>query len=365
VTTFGAQNATEYEIWLHQTDGRRLTLIEPLAFEYVIPLNDIGRWTITLPADFDPAFIRKDRRISIWRAPAGGALRRECSGLLTWWQYADTEAGMKTLRMAGPLMTALLKRRIVAYAAGSAEAEKTNQADDLMKAIVRENLGSLAAAARQDSWLTVEQDWTLGPSLSKGFSRRNVLAVLQDIADTARQNGTEIYFDLAPINDRDLVFRTYRDQPGRDRSAWLSVSIETGNLSKPSLTIDYDNEINFAYAGGQGEGALRTIETAEDTARSGLSAFARSEGFADARNDSSSAGVQATADALLTAGRPIIKFTGDLIDQPGTCYGGDWFHGDRLTANYRGLQFACLVRSLHVSVKPGVEVVEAKLEGTL
>ena len=70
----------------------------------------------------------------------------------------------------------VLSGRVVAYPAGHAQANQTDQADDLMRAVVRYNLGSSAttgngrkATASIDSALfSVQADVGLGPSLSMG-----------------------------------------------------------------------------------------------------------------------------------------------------------------------------------------------------
>jgi hypothetical protein len=363
-------SSTEYDLRLLDPDGVIIAPLDAaLSFEYTVVVNDVGRISVSLPGDFDPDLIAKDNRITIWRKAPQGALRQMIHGLLTWWQWSDDDAGQTTLRIAGPSLNGLLRRRIVAYAAGSAQTSKTGTVDDLMKEIVDENFGPSAAAARQLSALSIGADASAGPSISKAFAWRRVLDVLNDLSGAARTAGNEVYFGMSARTAGAFEFETFVGQPGIDRRTGtahpLLFSVELGNLRSPSLTIDYDSEENFIYCGGKGEGALRRVKTAEDTTRSGLSALARSEGFADARNEADTdASVQAEADAALVAGRPVVRFEASIVDREGARYGLDWDVGDRVSASYAGQTFDnCLIRSVHVSVNSQrAESIDAKLE---
>jgi hypothetical protein len=286
-------------------------------------------------------------------------------------QYSTDQAANDLTIVSGPSFKDLLDRRIVAYAAESAQATETNEADDAMKAVVRENLGALATvAARQISatYFSVEADTTLGPSITKAFSYRNVLTTLREFSDMARDAGTEIYFDFEHTSDTAFVFRTYKGQTGADRTSTTNISpvvfsVEFGNLQSPSYLIDWDAEANFIYAGGQGVQSNRVIQTATDTARSGMSIFGRSEKFSDARNDSSTAGVLNTAKAGLIESRPAKSFSATIVDSDRARYGREWWFGDRVTASYRGNQFDCLIRAVNGSVESsGLEKIDARLE---
>lgn len=356
---------TEWAIWLARDDGTRIaSLDQAVSFEYVRTVNQPGRFTVDLPGDFDLTLLDKDRRVAFWRRPVGGEQRLDFDGLITWIGIADDAHANPIITIAGPSLSGLLERRIVAYAAASAQASKTAEADDLMRAIIRENFGADAtdtARSLDASLFSVQPDLTLGPALTKGFAWRKTSDVLAELADAARQAGTEVFYEFAPIDDTTLEFRVAIDQPGLDRTA--DVILRRGqHLANCSVTLDYDSERNVIYAGGQGTEAARVIKSSEDTARSGLSIFARSEDFTNASANALDDGVQAAADAALIAARPALKISAEILQVPGAIYGLDFFFGDRVTADLFGLQRACLIRSVHVSVSSGKEMVEARLE---
>ena len=264
----------------------------------------------------------------------------------------------------------------------TAELEKAlsnfeKEADDMMKAIVRENLGSLSSDADRD-WtqegLSVAGDAGLGPNITTAFSWRNVLDVLQDIADTARAAGTETFFRIVRSSpafgsdDAAYEFRTYIDQLGLDRRAGTStistiVSPERGNLGQARLERDYDEEIAFVYGAGQGEGEDRLIDTAFDTARINRSIWGRIEALRDSRHQESDAGVQDDADLALIEGRPRLRFSASLLSVPGFEYGRDWGYGDRLTVRFADVQMEAMIRAVEVRVSAdGAEEIDARIE---
>ncbi len=324
----------------------------------------------------DPAFprdlLRWDGRIGIWRKPEGGPLQllTETIWLMRWREEED--AGESSLTVKAFPATHLLGRRIVAYPADSAQASKSGQADNIMKAIVRENLGALAIAARDwSAYLAVEADTSLGPVVSKAFAWRYVLAVLQELHEDSVVQGTPTFFDVvAPITGG-LEFRTYVQQRGMDHTLAgpdpIVFSVERGNLARAKLTEDHSGEITCAYAGGQGKESDRTVVSVLDAVRAGLSPFGRIETFRDARNvpegASATAQITAEATAAVREGRPRRSFVGEILDTEQCAYGVHWQWGDRVSAEHRGVTYDCLVSAVRVTVADGQETIAASLQG--
>ena len=137
--------------------------------------NEPPALSVRLPsASIASAYLVPDARLELVRTGTDGVARRVFGTmfLLTGWSsgYSGNEADL-TLSARGA--ASLLERRIVKYTAGSAEASKTANADNMMRAIVRENFGSGAGSGRDwSSYLTVEADTSLAPSVSKSFARQ-------------------------------------------------------------------------------------------------------------------------------------------------------------------------------------------------
>jgi len=358
----------------------RLALIDNLIdFDIVKVANSVSYCSVTLPGNFSDLYattVGVDYMIEFWRSPAQGAMQMEAVFFVRDISYEEDIKGNDLIILAGPDGNDLLDRRIIAYAAGTSYSDKTDYADDMMKAIVRENLGSLATDSDRNLTslnFTVAGDISGAPSITKGFAWRNVLTVLSEIAAISAENDTELFFDVVPVvissSSIGFEFRTFINQPGQDRTYDsnnpILFSKEWGNLYDPIMRFDYTSEANHVYGGGQGEGTDRTISEQVDLARVGLSVWNRREKFADARNETTSNGVANKAEEVLNESRPLKRFTGSLLDTPQARYGVDWFFGDKVEISYRGIQFQGIVKALRIKMdKEGNEIITAKVEVT-
>jgi len=366
---------SRWEIWLDDPKGQRLALLERAVSFWIQRVeNEIGAFQVVLPGSVYDNLLRLDGMVEFWRAPAGGSLGLEGVGLARVFDYADDENGLEYTVIEGPDQNDLLGRRIVAYAAGTAYASKADYADDLIKAIWSENYGSSATDSDRDLsglGLSVQADSSLGESITKGFSWRDALKTIQEVAQASAQAGTAVYFDLVPylVSNSQIGFRfmTTTGQLGIDHTASSGSPAffgkMWGNLNKGRLRVDYWDEATVVYAGGQGEGSSREIVELEDTNRSKASIWNRREIFADARNESTTAGVTAKARAVLEENKPRKTLGGDLLDTPQTRYGRDWHFGDKVTIDHRGQQYDARVTSVRVGLDSNkAEIFEARYE---
>lgn len=345
------KSGVEYEIWLARDDGTRLTMFDHAGkFEFVTVANDVGRFSIALPPDLDSSFLQRDRRVEFWRAPAGGRLQRAFVGFLRRWKWRTTSAGAETLTLYGPDANDLLARRIVAYDAEDSRTDRTDQADDMMKHIIYDNLAGSAASARDltGAGLAVEGFTDLGPSISLSFAWRPVLRTLQQIADIAADNGTAVYFAIQPTGNG-FIFKTWIGQPGQERT-FPVFGLEYGNMESPELEMDYSREVNYVYGMGQGLGASRSSDEQEDTARSGASMWNRCEAVEDIRHLLDSALLQSAAERALEAGQGRRTFSARISDSANTRFGRDWQWGDKLPVVYRDVHLDAVVTRLLVRV---------------
>jgi hypothetical protein len=359
--------AATWEIWLATDRGQRLTMIDGAQrFGFARAVNSAGSFYIILPTNWPAYYSAAGRLVFFWRKGESGANRLEFAGVVTGWQIATDDRGDVTRTLYGAGLNDLLRRRVVAYAAESAQAAQTNEADDLMKQIVRENLGSSATAARQLSatYFAVAPDLALGPSIRMAFSYRNVLDVLRDISDAARQAGTRVYFEIVATSESTFEFQTFIGRRGLDlTTSGARLGDEFGNIQRGRLTVDYSGEVNFAYALGQGLGALRMVGTAEDTARSGATIWSRAEDATNANTESTAAGLADVADRRVVAGRPRQRLEATIVDTAGARYGVEWSFGDQINLTFDGAQYTALINALTAEVDGlGRETLTGQLE---
>lgn len=356
----------EYELRLSDQFGQRLPVkLEPLRFRWVRRVNGTGAFEAVFSQDnFPRSWWRLDRRLEVWRQAEGS--KPELVGIyLLRYRKRETTGGHKIVTVKGPDVVDLLERRIVAYPAASAQAAKSGAADDLMKAYVRENLGSLATNAARDLSaldVQVQPNLGLGPTISTSHPWEHLLDALLEIHDLSLEEGTPVYFDLVPLSPRRVEFRTYIGRRGTDRRKGMLFSMENRNMANPQLIEDYRDEVNYIYAAGQGEEDMRTVVELLDGTRITASAFNRREALADGRNYETTANLTAYGKAKLREGRPVIEFRAELVQTEGSQFGVDYNLGDQVLAEYEEELFECAVAVVDVQVEGGRETISAKIE---
>lgn len=350
--------------------------LDPFFFSYSRTTVGYGSFQIGLSyrdikAKLNPVFL-PDRRVSVWRSPAQDIpMRRERTYLLREERIYTREDGMDIVVFYGRDGLDLLNRRFVIQVAGSAYATKTATIDNMMKAIVREQmlygsaLNSSGVADNTRAWplgeFTVDADVSLGPSVTKTFQDRNVLDVIKELKDQSfslneTAGSSKIYFDvvesqIAGTNRFGWAFRTYADLRGSDRSNGVEFSIENENLRTPAYSKNHMDEVNSVFVKN---GTL--VSNVTDSDRIATSHWNRSEAVRFGYFESTAAGLTSIGNSELGKGIPVEDIEAEFMNTPGderaprSLYGIDWDLGDKLPVNYAGMQFDSEVKIVYVAV---------------
>lgn len=367
----------EYLIYLKKSSGKVTAVLDTfLALERARTVNAVGLASFTVPYNFIPtSLLAVDDIVEIWRSVEGG--RFYLDGGTTWF----VRAIQKTLSSDGFLGLTftcvdamdLLARKIVAYAAGASQADKTGPADDLIKDIVSENLaaGATDTARQLTPYLTIDPNLSLAPSVSKSFSRRNLLTVCQEIAKASTVAGTYLAFDMVRDFSKPAgwIFKTYTGQRGVDHrdSSRRPVILDPENFSiiELSRTYSWVELKNSVYAGGTGVAGARLIGTASDPASIGLSPFNLSEAFQDGINANSAGEVAIEAQNLLRNLRSKKTFSGRYADTPAIVYGRDFGWGDFISATVDRESLDYRLDADNIQVSGGLETVAVMLRSEI
>ena len=316
-----------------------------LSYSYVLNCapGNVGVLELELPRNFNTSLLMRDGRIGPWRSINGRAPYNDNGAqfLIETVRYRSTYTFVRASHATG-----ILDRRIIAYSAGSSYSQKSAApADDQIKTFWAENAGASIVGADRDgvetqadisAYVTSQASLGAGASVAKAAARRRLLAVAQELCEASTTAGTYMTFEIIAPTESTLELRTYTTQRGVDRRFGTSNPVilreQAGVLENAQLEIDWRNEKTFVVAGGQGEGTQRLIATALDTTRMGVSPFGRIEGFVDMSNVADSASLQDDADAGVRYGRPVVTFTGDLIETPALTRGIQFDLGDMVTA---------------------------------
>lgn len=346
-----------YELVWQDHFGARKGVIQAFrGLEYVKAQNKIGSLVFELPRglyQYDEFSVGDI--FEIWREKGGTLeLQNGTAYFLQDWEFVTDQSGEEFIRLVAFDANWVLDTAVVLAKSTSAEADKTDYPDDMMKAIVLEQLGSSAVTERQK--LAVAPDLSDGgAAITKAFAYRNVLAVLQEICEVAQeQNDVWLGFDVVRTAPGTFEFRTYTTQRGINHSRSSGdprlVGRQYGNLSEATFGTYHANERNYVIVGGQGEDLDRVLVYRSSDDRVNASKWNRREYFKDSRDDDTTTALEADGDAALDEFKPKQVLTGTLHDTPGMQYGIHYGFGDILTAEAFGFQVDCHVEAVRVKV---------------
>lgn len=353
--------------------GTHLTTItgfgdaEGPGLEYALSVgNPTAPLILTVPGTFDASLFRLDGRIGVWRTIAGRppVLDGQAIWLIRKWEYGPKGSYTKVTAYHA---NHLLSRRIIAYDAGTTYTSKSAAAaDNQIKSFASQNLGSGIVSADRDgvetqadisAYLTIQSNLSLGQSVAKGATRRQLDRVIQELEESSTTAGTYLTTEIIAPTESTFELRTYTQQRGVDHTTGSNqpviLSETRGNIENVVLTIDRTEEKTFIVAGGGGQEAARLITTALDTTRMAESPFNRIELFVEDTNINDTTQLQDIADAALRASIPIIDVNADLVETPAVTRGLHFDLGDLLTVEHRGQQYDVRLDAIAVRAQGG------------
>jgi len=326
---------------------------------------------ITIPQILTPNDFSKDMLIEIWRDNGDGTitLDGETAYFLRRWDFFRDSDGKDMIYLFGLDGNYIIDGREVEYDAESSEATKSGVACDVIKEIIDENFVSDAVDTSRNlaaTYFTIDGDDGAGGTVTKAFSRQQVLSTVQALVDQSRNEGTWITFDTVYDGSLPFTFKTFTNQRGNDLRESITLSVEANTLNNPVLSFNYINEKTAAYVGGKGEGTARLVGTATSTSIND-SVWSRREVVSQNFQVTTEAGLNNEARELLNKNKGKITLTGQIAQTKGLKYGRDWNYGDRVLATYLGYTFDCRINGYDINYsKSGdntVDIVTAFIVG--
>ena len=365
---------TEYAIVMLDHGARSVGSISPYSFSVALKENTVGALVMKTMDDLWIDQLPRDTMFEVHRKPHSGEwgiLGNTRFFLRNATYIHDSNKGRWELSCESAL--GILARRIVAYKRTTTYADKTalfgndGTADDLIKAYVRENFGSLATDTDRDlsAHITIDADATLAVAVEKEAAYLNVLSVIFDLANDSANQGTPVYVDIINYGTG-FRFLTSVNALGMDRtsgSSAITFSPSLNNITDVKLEVDYSTEANYCYVGGEGQDAARLIEEVEDADGVAKSPYNRIEVFHDARELGVSSVLQGEGRARLESMTPKLRVSGKAVDMPSYRFGKDYDYGDIVNASVRGREFSCHVNSVSIDVTNGQENLDVRLIG--
>lgn len=354
-----------YEIYLSDDRGERVGVLEKyISFDLALVTNDYGPCEVVLDGvQYDIEQFGKDYRLEFER---NGDVLGEAPFLIVD-KEIELSGGEYRITLSGLHANYILDLPIVAYYAGSGPAASlVNQpCDDLIKRLARYNLDSLAqngphvlgtsddlrdlAAPDISPYFTVAGDTSQAATTNKSFSRRKMLDIMQEIAETSYYQGVPLFFGIKTNDDGLLELDTQLGQWGTDRRGELVISPEFNNLVNGKLSWNWQNEVTVAYVLGADENENRVVKAVQSP-RTSASVFSWMERTYNASNITTDSVLESHGQALLNKNRAIIRLSGEVQETESFVYGEDWSFGDRLDAAFGSWTGSVWINRLRVKM---------------
>ena len=357
--------SAEYRLDIHTATGVKLAEVTDfLSLSYRRQVNAPGLLTFTLRGDHRVVSQLEDNgQVIVYRRNATMGLdwTADFWGLFRAQKRWYTDHDLFEARCPGILT--MLSWRIVAWYANTANRSSfTNaKAETIMKTLVSYNAGSNATITNGRirngtiTGISVQADGAGGNTISIDCAWDNLLDVLQKIASIGGGD-----FDLIKTGAAAWEFRWYAGQRGTDRTATLLFALERGNMADPEHSYDRLEEHTVAIVGGQGEGNQRAavVRTGAD-----YSASNDIEMFVDARNNTTTEGLNASGDVRLKEMQAKQSFSFKVLQTPACYYGVHYSLGDLVKAQYGSVNVTQKIVAVSVGLdKNGAEKIDVEME---
>lgn len=321
---------THLELFVRGADLRRTGEVTDLdKLEVVGRHNGVGTWVLELD--------RASAAAQLALAGEGIVVVRDGHTLMSGprtYRQVKQEGGTTKLTLAGVDDSVWLDRRLALPPAGLAYDTRRGPAEDVLRGYVDANLGPGAAVERRLAGLTLPASQARGASVVANGRYQSLLELAQVVGLAGG-----IGFRLVQVGlGLQLEVRVPAD---RRRDAVFSAGL--GNLAG----FDYSETAptaTYAYVGGQGEGAARTIVQG-----GAAGAPYRAEVFKDQRDTDELAALEQSRDEALTEGAGTTALALSPIDTGSVAYGREYALGDIVTVLVDGEQLQDVVREVKLT----------------
>lgn len=380
---------TSYMLEILNPDGSTKDVMDnPISIEAARSFNTDGSCSILLPYNrIDYSYFNRNTRLVIWRTDDSG--RTEKFGDTVWFAKRITRQVLDgTFKVDFVDAFALLKIRIVGYTPVTPYADKTLEEfglvsytdyfriDNLMRAYMRENFGSLAINPKTGATdtprivndIVIEGDKNLAPYGEKQAGWANIADVLRDLARMSAEKGMELFYDLVPIDGGRFEFRVWNDVRGVDRGSTSLVPLEftdeSGSLADIEEVVDFTETKTACYALGYDTDNARVWEIYQSSDLINNNPFLREEFTVNVAEAEDAPILEDAARGALNAARPIRRITARVIDGGDFLYGRNYRYGDKVVARILDDSYDCQINSVRISWQNGEEDLDIRLTGS-
>ena len=367
----------KYELRILDYEGELLKVYssqEWVSLKYDRVVNEIGAFACVF-AGQEVAWLTEnlmlptalDYFVEIWRKNSLTGVREiEDTYFLRMVNPFEDESGSWFV-IGGLSLNHLLLRRVIdpnddSRAVGGFITE-AGVSSTLIHDLVKEHLGDNASAPRAVPNFTQESD---GTGLDAGGRWRydSLLEVLQDLAvkgqvqfRITRTDGNNLLFSVGSLSTDRTTTANY---PGGD---YLSLNREVGNLVDPSLVLDYQEQLNYIYARGEGNVDNETILAlqGDGVTHSPYNRIEFSKGIGRENGDNALS-LLTSAVAELQDNQPLIELTFPVNEVAGFRYKQNWNLGDLVTVSWASHEDDLRISAIEVDVQDDEDTINITVE---
>lgn len=325
-------------------------------FTLVMRYNNVGSWSISLPAN--------NRYVDLLRAPGAGIIVTYNNAVIMSGVTISAKLEQSTDNLVGDWViegaddSILLAERLAYPTPTTADVTiqteayntRSGAAETVIKGFVRDNISAVAGTSRAIPYLSVEPDLARGASVSANARFETLQELLYPLAQTGG-----VGYTIEQIEDY-LLFQVYTPV---DRTASIRMDLDNGRLTKTEYAY-LSPKATRVIVGGEGEAAYRVFY--EGTSAESLAAESawgrRVEHFMDSRSGGAGEDlVQSANEMLVDNGKTIVNLSVTPSDDQTMRFGYDWFLGDKVTVVAGDIESSSVVTEIGLSVQPdGVRI---------
>lgn len=353
------------------SDGQNRNIIDDfLRLSFTKRLNGVGLLTFDLPANHDSlADYEIDSIITLERGQKHPSVNSnyyfEFMGLYRGMRKQADRDGRRRVTIYAPDGMSLLARAIIAWKAGqNGYSQWTNtKIDSIIAQIIQTNYhltsGRVLTRMSTPGGFTRVFMYPIGTPTSAAIeysaAYKNILTALQEL--TAINNDV---VEMRHSGNGTDGWTCYVNNTGSDRTGSVIFDLGYSNMVNADLDLRRLNEPTKAVVAGQGEGTTRAtvVQTSAN-----WSEYNHNEIFVDARDQATTAALQARGNAKLAEEEYRPKFVFNPDQTPGARYGKHYFLGDTITARFEGESFTQKIVGVSMAVdEQGRESLEIELD---
>ncbi len=358
----GEPKASVYKLYVRDGKLNRVAEVTDFdSFEAIIRYNDLGTWSLTIPASTPAAqYLKFVNNLSTEYLTPGIILTRDgdvlMSGVVKKKKLVTNDKGDK-YTFSGVDDNGLLADRDARpnragqdYSSQISD-NRTGDASSVLMHFVRANAGDQSERERPIPGLILGPNYGYGKTVSGQAQWQTLLALLQAVS---ADGGVRFRLHQPSVGANYLQFDV---DHASDRTGSIIFSRELGTIASATI-IEEVSAINAIVGGGKGEGVLRSFS--EDRDDRSIRRYGRIERFQDIR-DVENAFIHDRIDAMLDQLRERLTVSVVPVETATTQFGRTYGLGDIVTLKADDLILQPTINQVKITIDDNGAVILPEL----